>query len=218
MPKSKGLLLVTVILILVFAGAGCGMLAAGDEELVEADVTGEGKLPQWLLAEHRGVGIAEAAEDEDLMLKDNDDEETEEPVEETAEPEPVEEATETQPAETAPPPPQQDTSGSGDSADQTPSQPEPETENVTNRDWQGGTYTGAWENGRPNGRGTFNHPSGAQLTGTWVNGNPDGQFSLIDANGNTTRVTFDMGQIVEEASGSDWWSPDSGGSGGSWFQ
>ncbi len=211
MPKSKGLLVLAAFLTLILLGTGCEMLAFSEAE-PEEQVVAEGKIPQWLLAEHRLVSSADDR-DEALLPKDNDEEE-EEPAEETAEPEPAEEAAVTQPQEPDPAPQQQETAPPADSAEE-PAQEQPEKERVSNQKWQGGTYSGDWQDGTPNGRGTFFHPSGAELTGTWVNGNPDGQFRLTDATGKSSNVHFDKGSIVENG-GSNWWSPG-GNTGGGWF-
>ncbi len=203
MPKFKGLPGLAAILVLSLLVAGCNMLPFGEAEPEDPELAEEEGLPEWLLSEHRGTSSAEAAEDEDALLPKDDDEEEEENVDEDND-EPAE--------ETAAPAPQQDTSApqqqdpgadtSFDSEDPAGDQ-EPQTEDVTNKSWRDGSYTGEWVDGRPHGRGTYNHPSGAKLAGNWVNGNPDGRVRFTDPDGRTQTMEFDRGNISE----SDWWNP-----------
>jgi len=210
MPRSKGLLMLAAFLTLLLIGASCEMSASSEAE-PEEQVVAEGKVPQWLLAEHR---FEENDEDEEALLP-KDDDEAEEPAEE-ADPELAEEPAETQPAETDPEPEQEETAEPVDSAEEPAQEEEPEKERVSNQEWRGGTYSGDWQDGAPHGRGTFYHPSGAELTGNWVNGNPDGRVRFTDTDGNTDIVIFSQGRRVDDGA-SDWWSPG-GDTGSSWFQ
>ncbi len=196
------------------------MLPFGEAEPEEPELAEEEGLPEWLLSEHRGARSAEAAEDEDALLPKDDededeniDEDNDDPAEETSDPQPAEQAAEPQPAGDAAPG-QQDpgTDTSFDSEDPAGDQ-EPETEDVTGKSWQGGSYTGEWRDGKPHGRGTYNHPSGAKLAGNWVNGNPDGRVRFTDPDGRTDTMTFDRGNISD----SNWWDPKPSDSDRSWF-
>lgn len=212
MPKFMGILGLVFILLLSLLVAGCGILPYGEAEMEQPETIEEERLPEWLLSEHRGIRSAEAAED-DILPWDEEDENGDQ-IEETADSQPTEQYVGTQPAGEAEA--QQSNAGNDTSYDDTESagDREPETENVTAKSWQGGTYTGKWKDGKPNGSGTFYHPSGAQLTGNWVNGNPDGQVRFTDASGKTERITFDEGQRVEDV---NWWNPKPSDSDGSWF-
>ncbi len=204
MPKLKGLLVLAAILLLSLLLAGCNLLPFIGAEPDEPETLGEEGLPEWLLSEHRGARSAEAAEDEDELLSEDEedeesDEDNDEPTGETAEQQPTGDAAPTQP--------QQQEAGadtSFDSEDPAGDQ-EPQTENVTDRSWRDGSYTGEWLDGSPHGRGTFTHSSGAKLAGNWLNGNPDGRIRFTDPSGRTETMTFDQGNISD----SDWWNPDS---------
>jgi hypothetical protein len=54
---------------------------------------------------------------------------------------------------------------------------------VTNVPLVGGTYTGDWKNGQPNGHGTLIVPNGNKYIGEWKEGQWNGQGTLILPNG-----------------------------------
>ncbi len=219
MPTVKAFLMVLSILALSFLLIGCGFIADRDAEPEEAETAEAGKLPGWLLSEHR----SEQQEEEPLKPKDPDQDETDE----LAEPDPAEETVEpeTEPTQetAAPQEPSDDHAVEADPGEPANGEEqEPQPEQVTDQVWQRGTYTGAWLDGQPHGQGTFNHPSGGTLTGNWVEGTPHGQFTLTAPDGSTDTVYFEQGQIAEAPDDHDggeeanWWEPDSG-SGGGWF-
>ena len=222
MPKFKGLPGLAAILLLSLLLAGCNLLpfTAAEPEEEETVVEEEG-LPEWLLSEHRGARSAEAAEDDDALLpKDEDDEEesdegNDEPAPETAEQQPTGEAAATEPQQGTEAAQQQGTGTETDFDSEDPGEDQqPEVEEVSNKSWMDGTYTGEWLKDRPHGRGTYYHPSGAKLAGNWVGGNPDGRVTFTDPSGNTERIRFDEGDEVAEG---HWWNPKPSSGDTSWF-
>lgn len=185
---------------------GCGMILSLDTTPEMGGPAEEaGKIPEWLLAKHRisEITVAES-NDEPLKPKDPDDEtgvEGEETEgsgneEDDSAAEKVEEKETVKEREKAP---AEDEEG--------------KTERVTDKAWKEGTYTGEWQDGKPNGNGTFEHTSGGKLSGSWVNGKPHGLIRVTHPNGETETIRFDHGKVVDD---SDWWKPGNGGASMEW--
>ncbi len=217
MPNLKIVFLTLIVLVISSGLIGCGMLSSQEEEPEDFTTAKEGKLPEWLLLEHRSTEWEAAGPLKPKNPENDEDDEDRDVVE----PELPEETTDAEPTQAAQ---RQEQPGQEHNVEAEDQAQEPEITQVSNKEWQRGKYTGSWLEGNPHGEGTFEHPDGGKLSGNWVKGNPDGQFTKTDPDDTTETVYFSQGQIQdgpaedEDAAESRWWEQESSSPSGASFQ